>query len=572
MLMVSGSLRAQVNAAPAQSAALTNAEQDQRTRQQQEARERAQTVQAPVVRAADIVPVEFPPLPAETPCFRIDRFTLDVPADLPEASQRQGASALPQAPFAFARTWLDHYQGACVGKQGIDLLVKGVSQAILSKGYVTTRVLVPEQDLGSGTLRLALIPGVIGALRFSEPDLWGTWTSAFPARPGDLLNLRELEQGLEQMKRVASQDVDMQIVPTRAAGVSDVVIAVKRRKPWTVVASVDNSGTRSTGKWQGNLSLGIDNPLGLNDLFNVGYSQDLGFSSKEHGTRGWNGYYSVPWGYWTATLSAYSNNYFQQIAGVNQTFVSSGKSETADLKLHRVLSRGQNDVFGMQFRLTRRFGKSFIEDTEIAQQRRNNTVVEFGVTDRHYFGAAQFDGSLAYRQGVGGLGAQEDVLAAAGGPTWRFRMVVADANLSVPFKLGEQSLRYVTTFHGQFTNDRLYYIDLLTIGSRYTVRGFDGENLLAGERGFYWRNELQAPLGGSGQALYAGLDYGRVFGPTTAALAGTQLAGAVIGLRGGLGSRIGAVSYDLFVGTPIYKPTAFHTAEVTAGLQVVYQY
>lgn len=270
--------------------------------------------------------------------------------------------------------------------------------------------------------------------------------------------------------------------------------------------------------------------------------------------------------------SAYSNNYFQQIAGVNQTFVSSGKSETADLKLHRVLSRGQDDVFGMQFRLTRRFGKSFIEDTEIAQQRRNNTVVEFGVTDRHYFGAAQFDGSLAYRQGVGGLGAQEDVLAAAGGPAWRFRMVVADANLSVPFKLGEQSLRYVTTFHGQFTNDRLYYIDTLTIGSRYTVRGFDGENLLAGERGFYWRNELQAPLGGSGQALYAGLDYGRVFGPTTAALAGTQLAGAVIGLRGGLGSRMGSVSYDLFVGTPIYKPAAFHTAAVTAGLQVVYQY
>lgn len=68
--------------------------------------------------------------------------------------------------------------------------------------------------------------------------------------------------------------------------------------------------------------------------------------------------------------------------------------------------------------------------------------------------------------------------AAAGGPTWGFRMVVADANLSAPFKLGELSLRYVTTFHGQFTNDRLYYIDTLTIGSRYTVRGFDGGNLL----------------------------------------------------------------------------------------------
>ncbi|EON16702.1 outer membrane hemolysin activator protein [Cupriavidus sp. GA3-3] len=157
------------------------------------------------------------------------------------------------------------------------------------KSYVTTRVLVPEQDLSSGTLKLALLPGVIGELRFADPNLWGTRKSAFPA-PRRLAELRDLEQGLEQMKRV----------PSPGCGHAD----------------------------------------------------------------------RADEGALTATLSAYSNNYFQQIAGVNQTFISSGKSETADLKLHRVLNRSQNDVFGMQFRLTRRFGKSFIEDTEVAQQRR----------------------------------------------------------------------------------------------------------------------------------------------------------------------------------------------------------
>ncbi|MCY1226775.1 hemolysin secretion/activation protein ShlB/FhaC/HecB [compost metagenome] len=419
---------------------------------------------------------------------------------------------------------------------------------------------------------MALVPGVIGQLRFADPDTRGTWKSAFPARSGDLLNLRDLEQGLEQMKRVASQDADMQIVPTAAPGVSDVVISVKRAKPWTVVASVDNSGTRSTGKPQGNLSLAVDNPLGLNDLFNVGYSQDLEFSDKSRGTHGWNGFYSVPWGYWTGTLSAYSNNYFQQIAGVNQTFVWSGDSRTVDLKLQRVIRRSQNDVLGVQFRLSRRFGHSFIEDTEIGQQRRNNTVLEAGMTDRHYFGAAQFDGTLAYRQGIGGFGSQDDTLAATGGPTWRFRMVVADANLSVPFKLGEQPLRYVTTFRGQYTGDRLYALDAMTIGSRYTVRGFDGERLLAGDSGFYWRNELQLPVGTTGQGLYAGLDYGRVFGPSAAGIVGTQLAGVVIGVRGSFGSSFGRLSYDLFAGTPVYKPAAFQTASVTGGFQFAYQY
>ncbi|WP_321801701.1 ShlB/FhaC/HecB family hemolysin secretion/activation protein [Burkholderia sp. BCC1988] len=545
---------------------------DQQIRQQEEARERERTVTAPGVRSSVTASAGYPALPSETPCFRIDRFALDVPDTLPASLKSQGASALPMDRFAFAREWLEHYTWQCVGKQGLDVLVKGLSQAILAHGYVTTRVLLPEQDLSTGTLKLSLIPGVIRHVRFADEKLRGTWKTAFPNGDGELLNLRDLEQGLEQMKRVSSQDVSMQIVPADVPGESDVVLDVKRGKPWTVVASIDNSGTRATGRLQGNLSLGIDNPLGLNDIFNVGVSQDLEFGDKRLGSHGWNGFYSIPWGYWTATLSAYTSTYYQQIAGVNQTFVASGNSKTVDFKLARVLSRSQNDVFGAYVRLSRRFGQSFIEDTEISQQRRNNTMIELGLTDRHYLGGAQFDGSLAYRQGVGGLGAQDDTLAASGGPTYRFKMAVLDANLSVPFAIGKQPFRYVGTFHGQYTGNTLYYIDDLTIGSRYTVRGFDGETMLAAARGFYWRNELQAPIGQTGQAVYAGLDYGRVWGPQPVALVGTQLAGAVIGIKGSVGTRFGAYAYDLFVGTPVYKPSEFPTARFAVGFQLTAQF
>ncbi|KVL37036.1 hypothetical protein WS97_10520 [Burkholderia territorii] len=574
MALVSLAVQAQQAPTPADraAAARANAEQDRQAQQQRDAQQRDAAVRAPSVRS-DVPKVEaYPALPTETPCFRIERFTLDVPASLPDTAKAQGASALPMDRFAFAREWLDHYTGQCVGKQGIDALVKGLSQAILARGYVTTRVLVPEQDLSAGTLKLSLIPGVIRHVRFSDEKLRGTWKTAFPTGDGEVLNLRDLEQGLEQMKRVTSQDVSMQIVPGELPGESDVVLDVKRSKPWTVVASIDNSGTRATGKLQGNLSVGIDNPLGLNDMFNVGVTQDLEFGDKRLGSHGWNGFYSIPWGYWTATLSANTNTYYQQIAGVNQTFVASGNSKTVDFRLARVIARSQNDVLGGYFRLSRRFGQSFIEDTEISQQRRNNTIVELGLTDRHYFDGAQFDGSLAYRQGVGGLGARDDALAAGGGPTYRFRMAVLDANLSVPFEISKQPFRYVGTFHGQYTGDTLYYLDDMTIGSRYTVRGFDGETMLAAARGFYWRNELQMPIGQTGQAVYAGVDYGRVWGPQPIALVGTQLAGAVIGVKGSIGTRFGGYAYDLFVGTPIYKPSGFPTARVTVGFQLTSQF
>ncbi|WP_144155932.1 ShlB/FhaC/HecB family hemolysin secretion/activation protein [Paraburkholderia sp. BCC1885] len=561
---------AEDSAAGAANAARANALQNQMLQQQRDAQQRDATVQSPPVRSTLPEFDGYPLLPVETPCFRIATFALDVPTTLPAAVRNKGASALALDPFAFAREWLDHYKGQCIGKSGIDTLTKGLQQAILSRGYVTTCVLVPQQDLSKGALAFALIPGVVHQLRFADAETRGTLKSAFPARDGDLLDLRDLEQGLEQMKRVASQDVDMKIEPTDTPGESDVVVTVKRAKPWSFVASVDNSGTDATGKWQGNLSLGIDNPLGLNDIFTVGANQDLSFGNKSLGSHGFNGSYSVPWGYWTATLSGNTNTYYQAIAGVNQTFVSSGNSQTAALKLARVLRRSQSDVLGAEFQLSKRFGDSFIDDTDIAQQKRNNTFIEAGLTDRHYFGASQFDGTLAYRQGIGGLGATPDPYP--DGPTYRYHMAVLDANLSVPFAVAQQSLRYVATIHAQFTNDALFYLDDLTIGSRYTVRGFDGETMLAAEKGFYWRNELQWPVGQTGQALYAGIDYGRVFGPNTAFLAGTQLAGAVIGIRGGLPVKYAGFSYDLFAGTPIYKPGGFPTSRVTAGVQATAQF
>ncbi|WP_321902863.1 ShlB/FhaC/HecB family hemolysin secretion/activation protein [Paraburkholderia tropica] len=554
---------------PAAAAARTNAEQQQQVEQRRDAQQRAATVAAPVVRSTAPVAGEYPVLPVETPCFRIDTLTVDVPDTLPEIARLKGASALPMDPFAFLHDWLRHYEGQCVGKQGLDLLTKGLQGVILSRGYVTTRVLLPTQDLSKGTLKFSLVPGVIRNLEFADADTRGTLKSAFPTRDGNVLQLRDLEQGLEQMKRVPNQDAAMQIVPGASPGESDVVVTVKRTKPWSLVVSADNSGTRETGGYLGSVTLGLYNLLGLNDVLSGGYNQDLQFGNHSLGTHGWNASYSVPWGYWTGTLYGYTNTYYQQIAGVNQTFVSSGNAQTAGLKLERVFYRSQSDKSGIELQLIKRFGASFIEDTEIPQQYRDNTFIEAGLTNRHYFGAAQFDGTLAYRQGIGALGAMPN---SSDGPTYYFHLAMLDANLSVPFAVAGQTLRYVGTVHGQFTNDQLNYIDDLTIGSRYTVRGFSGETMLAAEKGFYWRNELQYPLGQSGQVLYAGIDYGHLWGPSTAYLAGTQLSGAAIGLKGSVSTSLGTYGYDVFAGTPIYAPSGFAVSRITLGFQFTGQF
>jgi len=106
--------------------------------------------------------------------------------------------------------------------------------------------------------------------------------------------------------------------------------------------------------------------------------------------------------------------------------------------------------------------------------------------------------------------------------------------------------------------------DRFSIGGRYTVRGFDGENILLAERGWLVRNDLSVGLGFAPAELYLGADYGEVGGRSTRFLSGTRLAGGVLGLRGGYRG----FNFDVFVGRPFEKPEGFRTASTTAGFNL----
>lgn len=113
-------------------------------------------------------------LPVETPCFTAGRVLLEIPRELPEGVRRHGASALPLDAFRFAQEYLNQYANQCVGREGINIIMRRLGAQILSRGYTTTRVAVPQQDLSSGTLRLTLIPGVIRQIRFADEALRGS--------------------------------------------------------------------------------------------------------------------------------------------------------------------------------------------------------------------------------------------------------------------------------------------------------------------------------------------------------------------------------------------------------------
>jgi hemolysin activation/secretion protein len=532
-----------------------------RRRSKSEAEERQRQQQAPDVRlphAAPAVDSEALDLPAETPCFPVREVALE--GNVP-------------SPFAWAPGWLERYKGRCIGREGIELILRRLSAKIIAQGYVTTRVGLPEQNLAGGTLRFELIPGRIRAIRFTDPALDGSWRSALPVRSGDLLNLRDIEQGLEQFKRVPSQDANIDIAPGDAPGESDLVITLTRTKPWRLAFTADDSGSAANGRRQGSASLALDNPLQLNDLLSVSLSSDLWNDPHTRGTDGHSVSYSVPWGDWTFQFADSAWYYRQTIQGINQTFLSSGESQSQELRIQRLLRRDRVSKTSLTFRTSVRTQRSAIDHVELQVQRRRTAAAELALQHRQYFGDAQLDVTFAHRRGLGWFGGIDDAPGQVdGSPTWRYRIETLDASLLVPFQVAGQAVRWNSTLHLQQTGDTLYTTDYIAIGNRYTVRGFDGERTLAAERGGYWRNDLETPLGDSGQALYLGLDYGRVAGPGAEYLAGRQLSGAALGLRGAVARNAAIVSYDIFAGWALQKPPGFVTSRPALGFQLSFQY
>lgn len=444
---------------------------------------------------------------------------------------------------------------------------------LLDKGYVTSQVYIPEQNLNAGTLQFMVIPGRVEDIRYGDSSAHGPWRTAFPVRPGDILNIRDVEQGLEQMKRVSSQSVTMKLLPGTSVGTSIIELSIKQDKPVHGSISFDNSGLESTGVYQGSFTSSFDQVFRANDTFTMSLSGDLSGSGSIKGTRAASLNYVIPHGKDTFSVSFSKSRYHQTIQSNPYDFTYSGKSTTMKAKWNHVWSRTQREKRAFDISISTRHNHRFINDMEIPVQALRTTSMEFGVSNRKYIGNATLYSRLGFQWGIGALGAQPEHKAsvAMGGPTSRYHMWLVDVDYRKPFIMGHRPASFTSSFHGQWVQGgkRLYSVDTINIGNRYSIYGFDGEYTLMGDSGWYVRNEVSSVIPRLNTEVYLGLDVGAVYGKSTESLVGKTIAGTAVGVRGNYASGL---LFDAFVSTPLYKPQGYHTKKFYSGFTVGYRF
>ncbi|WP_230965264.1 ShlB/FhaC/HecB family hemolysin secretion/activation protein [Burkholderia pseudomultivorans] len=491
-------------------------------------------------------------LPVESPCFAIHTI------------EWRGADAFP---------WLAREappEPVCIGPQGLRVLRDRVTRRLIARGYITSTAGIPEQDLSSGRLVVDILPGRIGAIR-DEHGRIGWPATVFPQHADGLLNVRDLDQALENVRRLPGQTATaFDLVPGATLGDTDIVVrhpeAARRVR---FIATADNAGLDATGRNQLGAIVAIDSPLRLYDQFVVTYNTDAALRDKALGSQAKSAAWNVPAGYasvsfgiseWTSrqTLSADARG----IAGPRLA----QRTRRYEAGLAFVPYRSSHGKTTLRLRLSRREDRSWLGSTELDVYRRDIVGYDVGVAHREKLAHGSIDAGLGMRGSVAGLSAHPGRVNDR--PAWdgRYRILTATLGGDARFRVGPRRVGYRGALLLQHAPGTAPSTEFMQIGGRYTVRGFDGNHTLAGASGWTWRNELATGAFGANE-IYAALDAGRVAGAGASEGAGRDgrtLVGAALGMRGG-GRLLG---YGVAFGVPLRKPASLQTAAVALDLSL----
>lgn len=456
-------------------------------------------------------------------------------------------------------------EGNCLDEKALSLLRETLQWQLAADGYITSHVAFTEDSYTDGVLLLTLIPGSLSGIEHHEDsDGNAQLNLAFPSKQGDLVNLRNLEQGLENLQRLPSVDVTMDVVLNREDLSSQVVVKRQQYRSWRINAFLDDAGHYTVGRYRTGATLFLDNPFSLSDLAYLSASRELD-NHYDKGNSNLALHYSVPFGHWLLSLTGSQGSYYQSLVVDNSAFKYRTRWRTLDMQIQRLLMRGYNyKTVGTTGVLIRKSNR-FFADTELESQRLDTVDWHLGLQHVHYTHWATMTGGVNYQQETRWFGAQSSPGREAYPAT---RLINLTASLDIPFVLGGQRFHYQPAFNQQYTYSNLTIQDNFSIGGRNSVRGFSTGSALVGPQGWFLKNDIAWINQKFANQLYVGVDYGEVRERGEQFLLGNRLVGGVLGVRGSYHN----IGYDFNIGLPLDKPSGLNTDPIVLGFIVSWQY
>lgn len=421
----------------------------------------------------------------------------------------------------FKKKLIAKYNHKKLGISDIYNLAGELTNEYIKRGYTTTKVTIPlEQNLGSGILKLKVVPGKIQGIGMDKMNFKEKLSlkTAFPTEKGDYLNLFNLEQGILNLNNSVYNNAKMKLIPGEELG--ETIVYVENEKRFSGVDfNYNNSGQESTGREKVKLSF-TTGDLIVNDNFNVSFGKSLTSDDDYKYNKSLDLSYDIPYKFWKFGVSSSYSKYLTTINGVATPVRSSGNTLLNSYKIERVLGKIGRGKLKFETSLNLKTKEDYINERKIEVSSRNSSNLKnkLSYVGRVYGGSLY--GDLAYTAGLKYFGASKDMSASADSPRSDFNKYNLNIRWAKPFNYKKQFFTYEFSLGGQYSEDILYSQDKFSVGDDVSVRGF--ESGVSGENGYYLRNQVSYNLASltinkkqnkinnfiSKLSFYTGFDYG----------------------------------------------------------------
>lgn len=492
----------------------------------------------------------------ENPCFVINQLHLDLPDTINNTDKRYYQGSIRQL-----TTGQNNILGQCIGQRGLAQINDSIQNQLLKQGYITTQASIPPQELNTGILHIRITAGKVGDIRLGKANSKNIHiNNAIVSQPDDILNLKDIETSLENLRRPNSVNSTIDIVPSDRArddyAYSDLIVHYQQNNPLSLQFSIDDSGSTDTGKYQGSLSATVDNPLNFNDILNLSFTHSIDpWNNTETDTNNNNLYasYLIPFRQWQLNLSHSRYNFQQTLAGLNDDIIYSGKSNQTKINLERLLHRNRTSQTWLDIGGYHKCSKNYFDKEEIEVQRKQTSGWTLALKHNRQTNFGNINAEIGYRKGTGAFSAIPSPESYISNAQSQPSILTANLQLNYPFQLGQGDYHYKMNWQGQYTKDELTSQDRFAIGGRYSIKGTNDEKSLSGENGILLQQELARTFALNNKIAlqpYLTFDQGVVGGASTHYLSGTQLVGTSVRLR----IFSDNLSLDGFVGKSIKAP------------------
>lgn len=456
-----------------------------------------------------------------------------------------------------------YFVGQCLGAESLKRLRNYLNQSLLEQGWITTRVIFPQQNVSDGRLRLQFIPGRVSDIRHEGRSLGINW---FPlaVKEKELINQFSLDQTLENYRRLPGQTgTSLTLLPGKSLGESALTVRHGEGRRWQGWLGLDNSGSPATGQGVFSGGIAIASPLGLHDNLTVYANRNSNIGDTTLGSRSTGAQWNMPLGRSTVSLSYHRSEYKQTVPGYVGPIVYHGESYVHEVGAGHMFYRSGSYKGQTQYKLTRKINLNYIDDVEILVQGRDAVAWDLSHTHWHQIGGWNISVNAGLKRSLPSKSKNSGVIL--GEPDWDGRYQVAMMNLNAGRAMigfGEE-WRFRTSLRAQRSQDSMPPSEYFYIGGRYSVRGFDGWQSLAAGSGGYWRNDIGLKLA-PGHEAYMALDAGRVAGEESKMYKDKWLVGTALGVRG----RVLMANYDLMLGWSLRKPDHFETVRPAVAASI----